>query len=277
MVFKTITDDVTGAITQISIFNSTLSTMKRNLASGQGITYSIFNGNKLTQKDVQAIISYSNALKNGASVGQAWSTNMTNCSVAAKQYVVDAKKAGKSTDEMVSGLSKIPKVTNLASVGLKGLATGGDDIINSRIAAANLNGTNYIWKFSPFQLEDMSEDLVNAIVEYQALVSSDEVKDEYYGENGIYTRLIDLYKQQSYIEHSKMPESTIVQVGTAEEQWNKLKNAIQGSYVYVNNLSTYNANAHVGVDNMVEEYLNILIDSRYELEIIKDNDAKVVI
>lgn len=151
--------------------------------------------------------------------------------------------------------------------------TGGDDIINSRIAAANLNGTNYIWKFSPFQLEDMSEDLVNAIVEYQALVSSDEVKDEYYGENGIYTRLIDLYKQQSYIEHSKMPESTIVQVGTAEEQWNKLKNAIQGSYVYVNNLSTYNANAHVGVDNMVEEYLNILIDSRYELEIMKDNDA----
>lgn len=128
MVFKTITDDVTGAITQISIFNSTLSTMKRNLASGQGITYSIFNGNKLTQKDVQAIISYSNALKNGASVGQAWSTNMTNCSVAAKQYVVDAKKAGKSTDEMVSGLSKIPKATNLASVGLKGLAMAGNMI-----------------------------------------------------------------------------------------------------------------------------------------------------
>ena len=126
MIFKTITDDVTGATTQISIFNSTLSTMKRNLASGQGITYSIFNGNKLTQKDVQAIISYSNALKNGASVGQAWSANMTNCSVAAKQYVVDAKKAGKSTDEIVSGLSKIPKATNLASVGLKALSIAGN-------------------------------------------------------------------------------------------------------------------------------------------------------
>ena len=136
MIFKTITDDVTGATTQISIFNSTLSTMKRNLASGQGITYSIFNGNKLTQKDVQAIISYSNALKNGASVGQAWSANMTNCSVAAKQYVVDAKKAGKSTDEIVSGLSKIPKATNLASVGLKGLAMAGNMLVMWGISEA---------------------------------------------------------------------------------------------------------------------------------------------
>ena len=136
MIFKTITDDVTGATTQISIFNSTLSTMKRNLASGQGITYSIFNGNKLTQKDVQAIISYSNALKNGASVGQAWSANMTNCSVAAKQYVVSAKRAGKSTDELVTGLKTVPKATTAASIGLKALSMAGNMLVMWGISEA---------------------------------------------------------------------------------------------------------------------------------------------
>ena len=102
--------------------------MKRNIASGQGVIYSIFNGNKLTQKDVKSILNYANALKNGASVGQAWTENIGSCSVAAKQYVVDAKKAGKSTDELVEGLKNVPKATNLASIGLKALSVAGNMI-----------------------------------------------------------------------------------------------------------------------------------------------------
>ena len=75
-IFKTVTNDITGATEQISIFNSTLSTMQRNLKSGQGITYSIFGGNKLTQNDVQAITNYANALKSGVGTGEAWTTNI---------------------------------------------------------------------------------------------------------------------------------------------------------------------------------------------------------
>ena len=92
MIFNTITDDITGATKSISIFNSTLSTIKKNIKNGQGITYSIFSGNKLNQKDIQAIINYANALKDGANLGKAWKDNISNCSVAAKQYVLDAKK-----------------------------------------------------------------------------------------------------------------------------------------------------------------------------------------
>ena len=93
------------ALKYIGVFNP--SYISTNDIINNTSKYSIFNGNKLTQKDAQAIISYSNALKNGASVGQAWSANMTNCSVAAKQYVVSAKRAGKSTDTTIRS-SSIP-------------------------------------------------------------------------------------------------------------------------------------------------------------------------
>lgn len=153
--------------------------------------------------------------------------------------------------------------------------TGGDDIINSRIAAVNLNGTNYIWKFAPFQLEDMSEELRNAISEYQSLVSSQEIQDKYYGEDGIYTKLCEQYKQKSYYESEMMPKSELEDVGTAKDHWNNLITAImQTGYIYVNNFSTYTTTSHVGIDNMVEDYMNILIDSRYELELIKDGNIK---
>lgn len=100
--------------------------MQRNLKSGQGITYSIFGGNKLTQNDVQAITNYANALKSGLGTGEAWTTNMKNCSVAAKQYIVSAKRAGQSTDELVTGLKTVPKATTAASVGLKALSIAGN-------------------------------------------------------------------------------------------------------------------------------------------------------
>jgi hypothetical protein len=122
MIFNTITDDITGATKSISIVNSTLSTIKKNIKNGQGITYSIFSGNKLNQKDIQAIINYANALKDGANLGKAWKDSISNCSVAAKQYVLDAKKAGKSTDELVDGLKNVPKTAKAATVATKALS-----------------------------------------------------------------------------------------------------------------------------------------------------------
>ena len=104
MVFKTVTDKITGVTKSISFFNSTFSVMKENIRSGQGIFYSIFAGDKLTQKDIQSITNYANALKNGADVSQAWSGNMQNCSVAATEYVTNARNAGKTADELTAGL-----------------------------------------------------------------------------------------------------------------------------------------------------------------------------
>lgn len=110
--------------------------MKRNMASGQGTMYSIFSGGKLKQSDITAITNYANAMKGGANSAQAWSTGMNGASVAAKQYVLDATKAGKSTDEMVAGLKDVPKATTAASAGLKALSVAGNMLLMMGISMA---------------------------------------------------------------------------------------------------------------------------------------------
>ena len=110
--------------------------MKRNIKNGQSITYSIFNGNKLNNNDVQSIINYSNAIKIGIKPSEAFRNNLLGCSVAAKQYVVNSIKAGQTTEEMISGLSKAPKTISAAAVGMKALATAGSMVAMWAISKA---------------------------------------------------------------------------------------------------------------------------------------------
>ncbi len=107
-----------------------MSTIKRNLASDQGIGYSIFNGNKLTQNDVTAITNYANAVKSGVKPAIAMKENLKGCSVAGLQYVKTSEMAGQSTDEMVAGLKDVPKATNAMSASLEVLSIAGNMLIS---------------------------------------------------------------------------------------------------------------------------------------------------
>lgn len=133
MIFKTITDEATGATKSISIFNSTLSTMQRNLASGQGAMYSIFGGNTLRKNDVTTLNNYVNGIKSGLTPAQSWMANMKGCSVAAKQYVLDARKAGKSTRELSADLKTVSTTSKVASIGLKALSIAGNMLLFTAI------------------------------------------------------------------------------------------------------------------------------------------------
>ena len=106
------------------------------MASGQGVAYSVFGGNKLKQSDINGINNYAKAMKNGSTSAQAWQSSMGGCSVAAKQYVLSAKKAGKSTEEMLDGLKEVPKTANSASVGLKALSVAGNMLMMMSISMA---------------------------------------------------------------------------------------------------------------------------------------------
>lgn len=131
-IFKTIKDDVTGATTGISIFNSSIKDMKENLSNGQGFFYSIFQGNKLNNNDIQGILNYVKAMEGGAEHAEAFSTNLTRCSVAAQKYIIDANNAGKSTEQISAGLKDAAK----AGGGFKGvIANIGSAFLNSLIGA----------------------------------------------------------------------------------------------------------------------------------------------
>lgn len=152
---------------------------------------------------------------------------------------------------------------------------GGDDLITASVAAVNMNGTNYIWCFSDLQLRDMSEELRNKIQEYQRNMSSQETKDLYYGENGIYTRLCNAYEELYQKESSLMPTITAIDPGDAKTQYEKVVNALQTSTVYVTSLNNYSADSHVGLDNMVVEYASVFMDSRFEIEVINDKESNM--
>lgn len=116
-IFGTIKDDVTGATTKISIFNSSIKDMKENLSNGQGVFYSIFQGNKLNDNDVQGILNYVKAIESGVDPAEALKTNITGCSVAAQKYVNDATVANKTTEQITAGLKDAATVGN----GFKGV------------------------------------------------------------------------------------------------------------------------------------------------------------
>ena len=146
---------------------------------------------------------------------------------------------------------------------------GGDDIITAMVAAINMTGDNYIWKIAPFQMSDMSQDLKDCIESYQKKMTDD--KGLYYGENGIYTRLCEAYEQLHLKESTLMPSLTTVEVGEAKTQYDNVVNGLKNTKVYVSNINNWSTDYCSGVTNNVEAYAMILMDSRYDIEIIKDS------
>lgn len=153
---------------------------------------------------------------------------------------------------------------------------GGDDVITDMVSAVNMNGSKYIYQFAQFQYDDMTEDLKSRLMSYQAMMEDKKTQEAYYGETGIYTRLCNAYDDLVYYESAMMPDtSKAVDIGSAKEQYDKMikELANHGSYVAVSSLNSYDNNLFVGVTNNIEAYLQILIDSRFELKIIKDTTA----
>lgn len=151
---------------------------------------------------------------------------------------------------------------------------GGDDVITDMVRAVNMNGSNYIYQFADFQYNDMSEELKKKITEYQEIMASQEVKDAYYGETGIYTRLCKAYDDLAYYESSMMPNTdAVTDVGTAKEQYEKVISELKKSPVAVSSMNNYNDNLFAGVTNNIESYAKVFLDSRFDLEIIDGTES----
>ena len=151
---------------------------------------------------------------------------------------------------------------------------GGDDVITDMVRAVNMNGSNYIYQFADFQLNDMSEALRNKITGYQKMMSSKETQDMYYGENGIYTRLCNAYGDLLYYESSMMPNTDkVTDPGEAEDQYDKVFAKLNGSIVAVSSMNHYDSNLFVGVTRNVEAYAQVFLDSRFDLEIVAGTES----
>lgn len=148
--------------------------------------------------------------------------------------------------------------------------SGGDDVITDRIRAVNMTGTNYIFSFSPTQLNDMPKELVKKIEEYQNGITKEE--DNYYGENGIFTRLCAAYDKYYLYESEMMPAVEITET-TAEEQYSNVVNGFNSMAVGVYSLDNYNNNLFVGVTNNIEAMAQIFVDARYKVKVVENTTS----
>ena len=146
----------------------------------------------------------------------------------------------------------------------------GDDVISDYVRAANLNGSNMIYNFAKFQLDDMPKGLVNCLEKYQEMMDADA--NDYYGKNGIFTRLAKLYDDLLYYQSDMMPDVHLNET-TAKEQYDSVKVYLQSNPVAVYDIDTYSSTSFQGITNNVDAIANVGIDSRYKFEIIKDSTS----
>lgn len=158
---------------------------------------------------------------------------------------------------------------------------GGDDIITDMIRVANATGSNYIYRYSDFMKEDMSEGLSTAIDNYLNLI--EENKEEY---NKIYLDLCKQYNLKYYFESSMMPGVTINKntgeiednsikkdAKPAEEEYQSMMNAINGMFVAVK--VKYSEGSFDAVTKSVLAMVQTFVDSRYEVEVVGTPTFKV--
>lgn len=147
--------------------------------------------------------------------------------------------------------------------------TGGDDDITASVAVINMTGSNYIYKFSDLQLRDMPDELKNKLLDYQQKMDDD--KDVYYGENGIYPRLVKAQDDILYEKSLKMPNVDLKET-SAGEQFLKIKSQFEDDNMAVGVYSktTYSEQYYSGVTNNVVAMAEVMLDARYEVEAIKE-------
>ena len=147
--------------------------------------------------------------------------------------------------------------------------SGGDDMITAAVAAVNMNGTNYIYRFADFQLNDMSDELQEKISDYQELY--DTKQEEY---NNTFKKLQDAYQRLAYYQ-SGMSPSTALSETTAEEVYNTMRSRLEDSNfkVAAYDFDSYTDNYYAGVTNNVKDMAKIFGDSRYEVEIINGKSS----
>ena len=102
------------------MFSKSFENIKRDISTGQGFGYSLF-GRWIKPNDVAAINNYAVALKNGASTTKAWQSTMSGASVAAKQYIVNSKKAGVTTAGLTQGLKNMTLGAKASTIAVKAL------------------------------------------------------------------------------------------------------------------------------------------------------------
>lgn len=150
---------------------------------------------------------------------------------------------------------------------------GGDDTINAYVRALNVSGSNYIYNFDKFQLDDMPSELVEKLRSYQADI---EARSPQYA--NILSELFRAYEKLSDLNDTMMP-GNIAQSSenwinkTAKQEYNDIKEKLISDKIGVFSMNSYDDNLFIGITNNVEAMAQICSDSRFTVSVIKDTTS----
>ncbi len=140
---------------------------------------------------------------------------------------------------------------------------------NNRITTANTTLSDYVnTPYWHINISDNPKSLCLSKVQQTPYKDADTA----FNTMGIYTRLCCKYDELAYFKSSMMPAVTISDT-TAEEQYNIMLNKLKTVTVGVSSLSNYNSHQFTGVTNNIIAMANILIDARYQAEVIGNSTS----
>ena len=100
--------------------------MRRDFKNGNGLFTSLFSGQSVTSKDIQAINAMNQAMQDGKTYAQAWTLHMKGCTVAAKQQAKQCLINKGNLSDLTAELNKNTISAKAGQVALKGLSIAGN-------------------------------------------------------------------------------------------------------------------------------------------------------
>lgn len=152
--------------------------MQQDLKHGHGLTFSIFGGESVTNKDKQAILDLNTQLKSTTNEGKAWARTMTNCSIAAQKQARQCLETGGSLTKLANGLKTTTVASKAASAGMKALSIAGNLIAGFAVAKGiewvATSISNYV--NASYIAKEKTEALSSSLSEAQSKYAEDSKK-----------------------------------------------------------------------------------------------------
>lgn len=181
MIFKTITDEVTGANKSISLFGKTFNDFKTNIQN-RGIKGIFTSG--ISNDDIKALQAYNADIRNGLSPQTAYYNNLQNCSDAAVKLAESAGNSEIPLEDLKKATTNMSLSAKAGSIALKGLAIAGNMLVGWGIGVVISAVANVI-----DDLVHSEENLCNSANELGSTLKSSESDISSYK-----TKIKELYK-----------------------------------------------------------------------------------
>ena len=221
------------------------------------------NGKEVSSSQIKRTFNFDNTNIYDAlqEIAKEFDVVFTFNTVNRKINMYDLNKVGKDTTVYVSTENLANDFTctsNKDSIKNCFKIVGGDDLINSTIRSINANGSDYIYYFSPEQMDDMSDGLKTSLRAYDDLC--EENKEEY---ENVCSDLYDAIDEVNELETAMFPDRPSLSPTTASAEIQKLTASNLGDIPVEKIDSLY----ETGAKRAVETIAQLKIDYRYEVDI----------